>query len=148
MAFLVQNDGGVITDPFWQNIVIKYNKLPIFLAPGQTFSQSDAQVLIGFYNEVIDEFNIYARVNGFEYNLQNNIFAMANSLAIMSQFAEVILTKNNSSVSIVTTNTNDLYTLMFNNNVEFNILTNVNNINGGSWYSALVIPSGLMVNMS
>lgn len=148
MAFLVQNDGGVVLNPFWQGITIDYSELPIFLAPNQAFSEADAQVIISFYNDAIDEFVAYTIKNGFNYNLQKNIIDLANSLTYMSSFAEVVLTQNNQSVNITTKENNDLYTLMFNNEVDFSKLSNINTVNSGEWYSCLVIPSGITVNMS
>ncbi len=148
MAFLVQTDGGAVKSPYWEGVTVDLTILPIFLAPGQKFTQSDAQVIIQFYNDAVDVFYKYSSVNGFDYNLQNNFFAIATSLALLSQFSEIVLTQNKENVSVVTTKLSDLYTVMFNNQVDFAEFENINFVQNGAWYSCLTIPPGTKIDMS
>lgn len=148
MAFLVQNDGEVITYPYWDSISIDQSQIPIYLAPGESFSEADAQVLISNYVNQVNSFIAYCDTNGFSYNLQNNILAAINSITYLDQFAKLVLTEGFSNISVVTTQVVDLLSLMIDQNVDFSNLENINETNQGSWYSCLTIIPGTTVQLS
>lgn len=148
MAFLVQNDGDIITSPYWESILVNYKQIPIYLAPNESFSESDAQVIIQNYADQVNAFIQYCKDNGFEYNLQKNIIAARNSIVFLDQFSKAIITRQLSNITVTTTQNSDLLSLMIDKNIDLGLLENINETNQGSWYSALTISPGTTVDLS
>lgn len=147
MAFLAQNNGGIISNSFWNAITINYSVIPLYLTPGQAFSQGDAQVIITTYQNVVNDFLQYANENIYISNIQNNVFAISQGLVVLNNFAQTALTQNAPVLTVKTNRVTDLYTLMFNNDQNFSNFESIVSANAGSWFSCLTIPSGTVINL-
>lgn len=147
MAFLEQNCGGLLNNSYWDAIVVDPSKLPIYLAPGQAFTYSDAQVVIANYTNLVNSFISFANDAIYSYNIQNNIFALGNSIVALNDFSKLVLLQNTNILNILPKANIDLYGLMQSNNISLTEFANISVLNQGQWYSSLMIPAGISVNL-
>lgn len=149
IAFLVQNDGGSLTNAYFDAVNIDYSVLPIPIptAAETQFTYSNAQDLITNYSMQVDSFIESINAQGYGEQLQSNIISLRDSIQNMDAVSKGLLLRQRNIKTVTLTAVSSLIRIINDNGAKLSDLSEISALNSGRYFNSAYIDKGTQIEL-